>query len=69
MQTAAGAVAGVVTEAARHFLPTSLTGEAGESEKQGKESGKKVKYAHRSSDHAVRKRSSKNPKGEKAEKR
>ncbi len=32
-QTAAGTVAGVVTEAARHFLPSGLLGENGESGK------------------------------------
>jgi hypothetical protein len=49
-QTAAGAVAGVVTEAARHFLPPSLVGEEG-----GKPEPKKVKYVNRSSDHSKRK--------------
>jgi hypothetical protein len=49
-QTAAGAVAGVVTEAARHFLPPSLVGEEG-----GKAEPKKVKYVNRSSDHSKRK--------------
>jgi hypothetical protein len=44
-QTAAGAVAGVVTEAARHFLPTSLVGE----ESNAKSEPKKVKYIQRSS--------------------
>lgn len=53
-QTAAGAVAGVVTEAARHFLPPALTGE-GESEGRGKAEPKKVKYVNRSSDHSKRK--------------
>ncbi|WP_262268461.1 hypothetical protein [Microvirga yunnanensis] len=43
-QTAAGAVAGVVTEAARHFLPASLVGEEGD-----KQEPKKVKYVQRSS--------------------
>ncbi|WP_445501449.1 hypothetical protein [Microvirga sp. G4-2] len=51
-QTAAGAVANVVTEAARHLLPASLTGEG---EETGKAEGKKVKYVHRSSDHSKRK--------------
>ncbi|MXQ14392.1 hypothetical protein [Microvirga makkahensis] len=54
-QTAAGAVAGVVTEAARHFLPASLTGGAADEDEGGK--GKKVKYVHRSSDHSKRKTS------------
>lgn len=53
-QTAAGAVAGVVTEAARHFLPPSLMGEEGGSDK-GKAEPKKVKYVNRSSDHSKRK--------------
>ena len=53
-QTAAGAVAGVVTEAARHFLPPSLMGEDGGSDK-GKAEPKKVKYVNRSSDHSKRK--------------
>lgn len=53
-QTAAGAVANVVTEAARHFLPASLTGEG---EETGKSGAKKVKYVHRSSDHSKRKTS------------
>ncbi len=48
-QTAAGAVAGVVTEAARHFLPASLVGEEGGAEKGGKSEPKKVKYVQRSS--------------------
>lgn len=54
-QTAAGAVAGVVTEAARHFLPPGLTGE--DSKESAKSEPKKVKYAHRSSDHSKRKTS------------
>jgi hypothetical protein len=49
-QTAAGAVAGVVTEAARHFLPPSLMGEEG-----GKAEPKKVKYVNRSSGDSKRK--------------
>jgi hypothetical protein len=53
-QTAAGAVAGVVTEAARHFLPAGLLGE-GEDPKGGKAEPKKVKYVNRSSDHSKRK--------------
>jgi hypothetical protein len=54
-QTAAGAVASVVTEAARQFLPASITG--AESGVGGKSEGKKVKYVHRSSDHSKRKTS------------
>ncbi|MBF9195642.1 hypothetical protein [Microvirga terrestris] len=53
-QTAAGAVANVVSEAARHFLPPSLMGEEGGSGK-GKAEPKKVKYVNRSSDHSKRK--------------
>jgi hypothetical protein len=52
-QTAAGAVAGVMTEAARHFLPPSLMGEESGSEKKAEP--KKVKYVNRSSDHSKRK--------------
>ena len=63
-QTAAGAVAGVVTEAARHFLPAGLTG--GDSEEGGKGEAKKVKYVHRSSDHSKRKTSK--AKGDSAQK-
>jgi hypothetical protein len=48
-QTAAGAVAGVVTEAARHFLPPNLLGEEGDSEQGAKAEPKKVKYVQRSS--------------------
>jgi hypothetical protein len=54
-QTAAGAVAGVVTEAARHFLPPGLLGEESGSDKGGKAEPKKVKYVNRSSDHSKRK--------------
>jgi hypothetical protein len=57
-QTAAGAVAGVVTEAARHFLPASLTGAEG-AEKLDTGEAKKLKYVHRSSDHSKRKTSKK----------
>ncbi|WP_243372974.1 hypothetical protein [Microvirga solisilvae] len=57
-QTAAGAVANVVTEAARHFLPANLTGDEG-GEERGKSEAKKVKYVHRSSDHSKRKTSKK----------
>jgi hypothetical protein len=61
-QTAAGAVAGVVTEAARHFLPASLVGEESGGT-GGQPEAKKVKYVHRSSDHTKRKTAK--PKGEK----
>ncbi|QRM28615.1 hypothetical protein [Microvirga sp. VF16] len=54
-QTAAGAVANVVTEAARHFLPASLVGEDSGAEKSAKSEPKKVKYVNRSSDHSKRK--------------
>jgi hypothetical protein len=67
-QTAAGAVAGVVTEAARHFLPPSLLGE-GEAESGAKSEPKKVKYVQRSSDHSKRKTTrAKSAKSETAEK-
>jgi len=56
-QTAAGAVANVVTEAARQFLPASLTGAESDQDEDGKSEGKKVKYVHRSSDHSKRKTS------------
>jgi len=69
MQTAAGAVAGVVTEAARQFLPAGLLSEADGADKDGKPSPKKIKYAHRSSGHSTSKRSKKDEKGTKAEKR
>jgi hypothetical protein len=66
MQTAAGAVAGVVTEAARHFLPPSLLGQ---DESGGKAGAKKVKYVQRSSDHSKRRTSqAKAEKTDKAEK-
>lgn len=77
MQTAAGAVAGVVTEAARHFLPTSLTSGLDEEEaaprkaSRAKSSGKarKPQYAHLASDHSKRKTSRKSgSKASKAEK-
>lgn len=54
-QTAAGAVAGVVTEAARHFLPAGLVGEEEGTEKGARSEPKKVKYVQRSSDHSKRK--------------
>jgi hypothetical protein len=56
-QTAAGAVANVVTEAARQFLPASLTGAESDQDEDGKSKGKKAKYVHRSSDHSKRKTS------------
>ncbi len=66
-QTAAGAVAGVVTEAARHFLPASLVGEEGD--EVGKSQAKKVKYVNRSTDHSKRKTvKPKSAKGDTAEK-
>ena len=68
MQTASGAVATVVTEAARQFLPSSLLGDEDENKSRGSLKGKKVQYAHLSSDHNKRKTTSKT-KDEKAEKR
>jgi hypothetical protein len=60
MQTAAGAVAGVVTEAARQFLPASLVGDQeNEGDEGGKPARKRVQYAHLSSDHTKRKTSPK----------
>jgi len=68
-QTAAGAVAGVMTEAARHFLPASLVGEE-DTGKGAKAEPKKVKYVHRSSDHSKRKTAkAKSTKSDTAEKR
>jgi hypothetical protein len=55
-QTAAGAVAGVVTEAARHLLPSGLLG-GDDQHDQDKAGAKKVKYVNRSSDHSKRKTS------------
>jgi hypothetical protein len=66
-QTAAGAVAGVVTEAARHFLPASLIGEEGGSE-SGKSQVKKVKHVNRSTGDSKRKTvKAKAPKGDTAD--
>jgi len=66
-QTAAGAVAGVVTEAARHFLPASLVGEEGD--EGGKSQAKTVKYVNRSTDHSKRNTvKPKSAKGDTAEK-
>jgi hypothetical protein len=68
-QTAAGAVAGVVTEAARHFLPPSLLGEDAGAGSGAKSEPKKVKYVQRSSDHTKRKTTrAKSAKSETAEK-
>ena len=69
MQTAAGAVAGVVTEAARQFLPASLVGE-GEDESRGKSAPKKPNYVNLASDHSTRKttRKTKDDKDDKADK-
>ncbi len=53
VQTAAGAVAGVVTEAARNFLPPSLLGEEA-----------KPRYVNKASNADSRKRSKKSDKGE-----
>jgi secreted PhoX family phosphatase len=69
VQTASGAVANVVTEAARQILPASLLGEEDQGKDKGRAipRGKKVQYAHLSSDHSKRKTSRK-PKDDKAEK-
>ncbi|MFC4170584.1 hypothetical protein ACFOYU_00705 [Microvirga sp. GCM10011540] len=64
VNTASSAVAHVVTEAARQFLPPSLLGEDEADEKPKR---KKVQYAHLSSDHSKRKTSRKT-KDDKAEK-
>jgi hypothetical protein len=61
VQTAAGAVAGVVTEAGRSFLPASLVGV--------EEPASKPRYVHRAADHSERKRSSKDGKSTKRIKR
>ncbi len=66
MQTAAGAVAGVVTDAARQFLPASLLGETEDETETRKPAVKKVQYANRSSDHSKRKIAK--PKDDKADK-
>lgn len=66
-QTAAGAVATVVTEAAKNLLPASLVG--GEEADHGKgEAGARPRYAHLASDHSARKVSKKSDKGDKAQK-
>ena len=68
VQTATGAVATVVTEAARQFLPPTLVGhDEDEDKSRGSLKGKKVQYAHLSSDHNKRKTTRKT-KDEKAEK-
>jgi hypothetical protein len=68
VQTATGAVANVVTEAARQFLPTTLVGHDEDEDKgRGSLKGRKVQYAHLSSDHNKRKTTRKT-KDEKAEK-
>ncbi|MBB4040050.1 hypothetical protein GGR34_001701 [Microvirga flocculans] len=54
-RTAAGAVASVVSEAARQFLPPKLVGEESGSDRGAKAEPKKVKYVHRTSDHSKRK--------------
>jgi hypothetical protein len=56
MNTAAGAVAGVVTEAAKTFLPASLVGDEG---KGAGEQEKRPRYAHLASDYSARKTSKK----------
>lgn len=66
-QTAAGAVASVVSEAARTFLPAGLTGGESAGGERGQNEPKKVKYVHRSSNHSKRK--STKAKGEDAGKR
>ncbi|HZH50602.1 MAG TPA: hypothetical protein VEZ16_01850 [Microvirga sp.] len=70
MQTASGAVATVVTEAARQFLPASLLGQDEDQEGGSASKGKKVRYAHLSSDHSKRQtsRKTKDDKDQKAEK-
>jgi hypothetical protein len=62
MQTAAGAVAGVVADAARNLLPASVVNQtekaegSGEAEKSG---GGRPRYVHLASDHSARKSSRK----------
>jgi hypothetical protein len=55
-QTAAGAVAGVVTEAARNFLPASLTGGADDRDRGEPQEGK-PRYVNLASDHSSRRKS------------
>src|SRR5215211_6183971 len=52
---AAGAVASVVSEAAKSFLPPSLLGDGGSD-------GERPRYLHKASDHSSRKRSKKSEK-------
>jgi hypothetical protein len=67
MQTASGAVATVITEAARNFLPPSLVG--GENDARGsQDTGDKPRYVNLASDHNSR-RKSKTDKAEKPGKR
>jgi hypothetical protein len=65
LQTASGAVAGVITEAAKNFLPPSLIGgeEEDERARQGGDA-EKPRYVNLASDHNSRKKS----KAEKADK-
>ena len=53
VQTAAGAVASVVSQAAKNFLPPALLGEGGPAD------GERPRYATKTSDHGSRKRSKK----------
>jgi hypothetical protein len=57
VQTAAGAVASVVTQAAKSFLPPALLGEG-----EASENGPKPRYLNKASDHSSRKRSKKSAK-------
>jgi hypothetical protein len=66
MNTAAGAVAGVVTEAAKSFLPASLVGD--DQGKDAGQDGKRPRYAHLASDHNVRRTSKKAEKAVKPDK-
>jgi hypothetical protein len=56
VQTAAGAVASVVSQAAKSFLPPSLLGESGSGEDE------RPRYLNKASDHSSRKRSAKGAK-------
>jgi hypothetical protein len=65
VQTAAGAVASVVTQAAKSFLPPSLLGEG-----EASDNGQKPRYLQKASDHSSRKRSKKSgKKGDETKKR
>ncbi|WP_046866412.1 hypothetical protein [Microvirga massiliensis] len=55
VQTAAGAVAEVVADAARNVLPTALLGETEDDKQEAK--GQRTRYVHRASDHQSRKHS------------